>query len=114
MQPLRDEVIQLTDALLPRRESLKSLKKGKADSDAIAATEEAIYAKEKAIRELHIKISDIDAAAFDLKAVNPNVKAQYENRTVQEIIERCWISASLSNWETMSGNNGSDENSRCP
>jgi type I restriction enzyme M protein len=87
MQPLRDEVNQLTEALLPLKETLKALKKDKNDTAQIAATEEAIKAKEKAIRELQIKISDIDAAVFDLKAVNPNVKAQTDNRTAREIID---------------------------
>ena len=30
---------------------------------------------------------DIDAAVYDLKAVNPNVKAMIDTRTVFEIIE---------------------------
>lgn len=34
-----------------------------------------IKAKEKAIREAQTKASDIDAAVYDLKAVNPNVEA---------------------------------------
>jgi type I restriction enzyme M protein len=36
---------------------------------------------------LHTKAVDIDAAVYDLKAVNPNVKAMSDTRTVFEIIE---------------------------
>lgn len=87
MLPFLDEVKNLTEELLPLKEDLKALKKDKADKDKIATTEAAIKAKEKAIREAQTKASDIDAAVFDLKAVNPNVKAVTDTRTVQQIID---------------------------
>ena len=42
---------------------------------------------EKAYRDLETQAANIDAAVFDLKAVNPNVVAQVDNRTPTEIIE---------------------------
>jgi type I restriction enzyme M protein len=84
--PFLEEAKNLTEALLPLKEKLKALKKDKADQDKILAIEEAIKAKEKAIREAQTKATDIDAAVFDLKAVNPNVKAVTDTRTVLDII----------------------------
>lgn len=95
MQLFIDEANRLTEELLPLKEELKALKKDKADKDQIAAVEDAIKAKEKAIREAQTKASDIDAAVFDLKAVNPNVKAQTDNRTVQEIIDNINLQGSI-------------------
>lgn len=87
MLPFLEEVKNLTEALLPLKEDLKALKKDKADKGKISAVEEAIKAKEKAVREAQTKATDIDAAVYDLKAVNPNVKAIVDTRTVLEIID---------------------------
>ena len=53
---------------------------------SIAALEQAIKAREKAAREALAKASAIDAAVFDLKAVNPNAAAKTDARTPAEII----------------------------
>lgn len=45
-----------------------------------------IREKEKAGKDLETKAVDIDAAVFDLKAVNPNVVAKVDTRTLREII----------------------------
>lgn len=87
MLPFLEEVKNLTEALLSLKEDLKALKKDKADKEKISAVEEAIKAKEKAVREAQTKATDIDAAVYDLKAVNPNVKAIVDTRTVLEIID---------------------------
>lgn len=87
MQPFIDEANRLTEELLLLKEDLKVLKKDKANQQQITLMEEAIKAKEKAIREAQIKASDIDAAVYDLKAVNPHVKAVTDTRTVQEILD---------------------------
>ncbi|MGZ8190096.1 MAG: hypothetical protein ACXWTS_02580 [Methylococcaceae bacterium] len=52
-----------------------------------SAVVEAIKVQEKAIREAQTKASDIDTGVYDLKAVNPHVKAVSDMRTVLEIIE---------------------------
>lgn len=87
MLPFLEEVKNFTEALLPLKEDLKLLKKDKVHKEKISFIEEAIKAKEKAIREAHTKAIDIDAAVYDLKAVNPNVKAITDTRTVLEIID---------------------------
>ena len=95
MLPFQEEVKNLTEELLPIREALKALKKHKSDQVKISQAEDKIKAKEKAIREAQTKIADIDAAVYDLKAVNPNIKAATDTRTVQEIINNINIQADI-------------------
>jgi len=87
MLPFMDAVKNLSEELLPLKEKLKTLKKDKADKGKISLVEEAIKAKEKAIREAQTKAADIDAAVYDLKAVNPHFKVISDTRTVLEIID---------------------------
>jgi len=87
MLPFLDAVKNLSEELLPLKEKLKTLKKDKADKGKVAIVEEAIKAKEKAIREAQTKAADIDASVYDLKAVNPHIKAISDTRTVLEIID---------------------------
>jgi type I restriction enzyme M protein len=87
MAPFLEEVKKLTEELIPLKEQLKALKKSKSEKDAIAVLEELIKTKDKLIREAQAKAMDIDAAVYDLKAVNPNVKAQTDTRTAMEIID---------------------------
>ena len=86
-QPFLEQVTKLTEELIPIKEQLKKLKKDKADKAEIKKVEEAIKAQEKAIRDAENKASNIDAAVYDLKAVNPHVKAQVDTRTPVEIID---------------------------
>jgi len=85
--PFLEAVKNLSEDLLPLKEKLKTLKKDKADKGKVAIVEEAIKAKEKAIREAQTKAADIDASVYDLKAVNPHIKAISDTRTVLEIID---------------------------
>jgi len=87
MLPFLGAVKNLSEELLPLKENLKTLKKDKADKGKVAIVEEAIKAKEKAIREAQTKAADIDASVYDLKAVNPHIKAISDTRTVLEIID---------------------------
>ena len=73
--------------MIPLKEKLKAIKKDKTENGAVAALEEVIKTKEKAIRDAQAKATDIDAAVYDLKAVNPNVKAIADTRTAIEIID---------------------------
>jgi len=85
--PFLESVKNLSEELLPLKEKLKALKKDKADKGKVAIVEEAIKAKEKAIREAQTKAADIDASVYDLKAVNPHIKAISDTRSVLEIID---------------------------
>jgi len=87
MAPFLEEVKKLTEDLIPLKEKLKAIKKDKTENGAVAALEEVIKTKEKAIRDAQAKATDIDAAVYDLKAVNPNVKAIADTRTAIEIID---------------------------
>jgi len=86
MQPLLDEAAAIKATVAELKERLKRLKKEKAGKEAIAALNAEIKEKEKSARDLESKAADIDAAVFDLKAVNPNTVAKVDTRTPQEII----------------------------
>lgn len=66
---------------------LKARKREKAAKSVIKALLEQIKAKEKGAREALSKANAIDAAVFDLKAVNPNAVAKVDTRTSEEIIK---------------------------
>jgi type I restriction enzyme M protein len=68
----------------------------------VRALEQEIKAREKATRDAYVKAAAIDAAVFDLKAVNPNAVAKTDTRTPAEIIasievQSKIVSAALSN-----------------
>lgn len=86
MQPLLDEAAEIKADVVDLKEQLKRLKKEKADSDELNALFGQIREKEKAAKDLETKAVDIDAAVFDLKAVNPNAVTRVDDRTPQEII----------------------------
>lgn len=86
MQPLLDEALQIKANLVDLKERLKRLKRDKAsDADVLALTTQILEA-EKTAREREVKASDIDAAVFDLKAVNPTAVVNVDTRMPQEII----------------------------
>jgi type I restriction enzyme M protein len=87
MQPLLDKAADIKAAVVDLKERLKQLKKDKADDKKIAALEADIREQEKAARDLEAEAAAIDAAVFDLKAVNPNAVAVVDERTPGEIIE---------------------------
>ena len=86
MQPLLDGAAQLKSEVVDLKEQLKRRKKEKAAVDVVAALEAQIRDKDKAARDLEAQASVIDAAVFDLKAVNPNAVAAVDDRTPAEII----------------------------
>ena len=87
MAPLIDQATQIKDEVVNLKEDLKRLKKSKGLADSINALNIKISEKEKAYRDFETQAANIDAAVFDLKAVNPNVVAQVDNRTPVQIIE---------------------------
>jgi type I restriction enzyme M protein len=86
MQPLQDKATGIRNAVVALKEKLKRLKKDKATNAAIAAKETAIREREKAARDLEAQAAAIDAAVFDLKAVNPNAVTTVDERTPAQII----------------------------
>jgi len=87
MQPHLDEAESIKAGVITLKEQLKSQKKVKAEKSIIETLEQQIKAQEKLARDALTKASAIDAAVFDLKAVNPNAVARTDTRTPAEIIE---------------------------
>lgn len=86
MQPLLDEASSIKASVVDLKEQLRRLKKDKATEAEIQALVNKIQEREKVARELETKAADIDAAVFDLKAVNPTVVVDVDIRTPLEII----------------------------
>lgn len=87
IQPLLDKAAGIKADVVDLKERLKRLKKNKADEKQIETLEVDIREQEKAVRGLETEAAAIDAAVFDLKAVNPNAVAVVDERTPGEIIE---------------------------
>ena len=87
MQPLLDKAACIKAVVVDLKEDLKRLKKGKADEKKLVALEADIREQDKAARDLEAESAAIDAAVFDLKAVNPNAVTVVDERTPGEIIE---------------------------
>ena len=85
-QPLIDHAAKLKAEVVDLKEQLKRLKKAKANDDVLEAQDAKIREKDKAARDLEAQAAVIDAAVFDLKAVNPNAVANIDTRTPAEII----------------------------
>lgn len=91
MQPLLDEAALIKATVVDLKEQLKRLKKAKAgDAEQFAVTTR-IQEQEKAARELETRAADIDAAVFDLKAVNPTAVVDVDTRTPQQIVENIQV-----------------------
>jgi type I restriction enzyme M protein len=88
MAPHLAEVERLKIESVGYKEKLKDLKKTKAAEEKIDALMEKIKVTEKAAREAQAKADSIDAAVYDLKAVNPNDNSKADTRTPAEIIEK--------------------------
>jgi type I restriction enzyme M protein len=86
MQPLLDESARIKAGVVDLKEKLRRLKKDKASDAELEALDAQIREHDKAARELETKTVDIDAAVFDLKAVNPNVVTKTDDRTPAQII----------------------------
>lgn len=87
MQPLLDKATGIRATVVDLKERLKQQKKDKALKAKIEALEADIREQEKSARDLEAQAAAIDAAVFDLKAVNPNAVAVVDERTPGEIIE---------------------------
>jgi type I restriction enzyme M protein len=86
MQPYLEEAAKLKAAVVSFKEYLKTLKKSDSTKAEIEAVEAKIKETEKAARDAQAKAEEIDAAVFDLKAVNPNVVTTLDERSPNDII----------------------------
>jgi type I restriction enzyme M protein len=85
-QPLKDRATTIRATVIDRKEALKRAKRDGAAAPEIAALEDDIREQEKAARDLDAEAAGIDAAVFDLKAVNPHVIAAVDERTPVQIV----------------------------
>ena len=68
------------------KERLRALKAADPNDKKIGMLETRIRALERMFREAQAKADSIDAAVFDLKAVNPNLVIETDGRTPDEVI----------------------------
>jgi type I restriction enzyme M protein len=87
MTPHLEEVEKLKAEAVSLKEKLAALRKSAAVEKKITACRDALASTEKAIREAQSKADSIDAAVYDLKAVNPHARVDLDVRTPAEIIE---------------------------
>jgi type I restriction enzyme M protein len=87
MRPHQSEVERARAETVSLKEKLKALKARRADADKIETLEGRIREEEKAARDAQAKVDAIDAAVFDLKAVNPNAVLKMDERTPEEVIQ---------------------------
>jgi type I restriction enzyme M protein len=87
MQPLLDEAARIKESVVELKEQLRQMKKEKTEQKELKQLTTKINQKEKTIRNLTSQAAQIDAAVYDLKAVNPNSVAKVDPRTPQEIIK---------------------------
>jgi type I restriction enzyme M protein len=86
MKPHTDEAARLKAEVVSLKEKLKALKAANPKDKKIEELQTKIGEKEKAARDSEAKAAAIDAAVFDLKAVNPNAVMKIDARTPDEII----------------------------
>jgi type I restriction enzyme M protein len=87
MAPHLAEVEQRKNEAVALKEAIAKLKKAKAPEEDIATQREALAAVERAEREAQAKAAAIDAACFDLKAVNPRARVERDTRTAAQVLE---------------------------
>ncbi|MGH8122690.1 MAG: N-6 DNA methylase [Rudaea sp.] len=87
MAPHLAEVERKKGEVVALKEKLAALKKGKADTRDIDACVEAIAGTGKALRDAQACADVIDAAVYDLKAVNPRARDERDTRTPGQILE---------------------------
>lgn len=87
MKPHTDEAARLKAEVVSLKEKLKALKVANSKDKKIEDLEAKIGEQEKAARESQSEADAIDAAVFDLKAVNPNAIVKIDTRTPDEVIQ---------------------------
>jgi len=87
-EPLKKQAAAKEAKANQLKESLADLKKDrKKNEQGINDAEEAIRLLAKDARELYGKAEEIENAAYDLKAVNPNAKTDEDTRTPEQLLD---------------------------
>ena len=87
MLPLAAKAASLKDEAVELKVAIRNLKRDKGSAAKIKAFEEQVKEKERYARELEAEAGAIDAAVFDLRAVNPNAVNKVDKRTLTEIVD---------------------------
>lgn len=87
--PFRAEAEKLNTQIAETREEIKKWKASDdgAAPDIVAELQSSVNALGVRVRELNAKAQSIEDAAFDLKAVNPNVKSVEDTRTPDQLLD---------------------------
>lgn len=86
IQPILAQAAKVRAEVVDLKGELKRQKKLRASKSEQTALVQEINEKDKVLRELEAEASSIDAAVFDLKAVNPNAVAKFDERSPDEIV----------------------------
>ena len=87
MAPHLAEVERLRNEAVAFKDRLGTLKKANGDDRKMLACRAELLAAEKAGRDAQARADAIDAATFDLKAVNPRAKVERDSRSPGEILD---------------------------
>ena len=87
MKPHVADVEAAKAEVVSLKEELKAIKAVNSEDKRIEALETKIGEREKAARKAQSIADSIDAAVFDLKAVNPNAIVKIDTRTPEEVIQ---------------------------
>ena len=87
MAPHLAEVERLKTEAVTLKDRLTALKKANASDDEIVQCRDQLLAVEKSARESQAAADLIDAATFDLKAVNPRARVERDERAPIEILD---------------------------
>ena len=86
MAPHLAEVERLKAEAVVLKDKIATLKKANVDAEAVAECREQLTTVEKAARDAQTTADTIDAACFDLKAVNPRARVERDLRSPGEIL----------------------------
>ena len=86
MAPHLKEAARQKALAITIRSELAVLRRAKAPNETIEPILSRLSAAERAAREAQAKADAIDAAVFDLKAVNPRARSDRDNRTPEEVL----------------------------
>ncbi len=87
MAPHLAQVEKQVNEIIALKEKFSTLRKGGASEKALTACRDELTVAERAQREAQAKADAIDAATFDLKAVNPRARVIRDTRTPLQIVE---------------------------
>jgi type I restriction enzyme M protein len=88
MAPYLMEVEKRVNEAISLKDKIATLKRAKASEKNIEACRHELMLVEMAEREAQAKADAIDAASFDLKAVNPRARVVRDTRSVSQILAK--------------------------